>query len=120
MYEARDLPPGQQMVEYFKTFLRHLLDLNLSGKTLRKHRDNLWLLGGEIIADLHQSPRLRKRCSPGPTWCPGWPALSPRRWSPERADRSRPRRQGVQVGALRPATAAAMPICSSRGWSSTN
>jgi hypothetical protein len=61
MYEARDLLPGQQMVECFKPFLRHLLDLNLSAKTLRKHRDNLWLLGGEIISDLHESPRLRKR-----------------------------------------------------------
>jgi len=46
MYEARDLLPGQQMVECFKPFLRHLLSLNLSAKTLRKHRDNLWLLGG--------------------------------------------------------------------------
>jgi hypothetical protein len=61
MYEARDLPPGQQMVECFKPFLRHLLSSKLSGKTLRKHRDNLWLLGGEIISDLHVSPRLRKR-----------------------------------------------------------
>jgi hypothetical protein len=61
MYEARDLPPGQQMVECFKPFLRHLLSSKLSGKTLRKHRDNLWLLGGEIISDLHESPRLRKR-----------------------------------------------------------
>jgi hypothetical protein len=61
MYEARDLLPGRQMVECFKPFLRHLLSLNLSAKTLRKHRDNLWLLGGEIISDLHESPRLRKR-----------------------------------------------------------
>lgn len=61
MYEARDLLPGQQMVGCFKPFLRHLLSLNLSAKTLRKHRDNLWLLGGEIISDLHESPRLRKR-----------------------------------------------------------
>jgi hypothetical protein len=61
MYEARDLLPGQQTVECFKPFLRHLLSLNLSAKTLRKHRDNLWLLGGEIISDLHESPRLRKR-----------------------------------------------------------
>ena len=60
MYEARDLAPGQQVVEIFRPFLRHLLGLNLSGKTLRKHRDNLWLLGGEIISDLHKSPRLRK------------------------------------------------------------
>jgi len=49
------------MVECFKPFLRHLLSLNLSRKTLRKHRDNLWLLGGEIISDLHETPRLRKR-----------------------------------------------------------
>jgi hypothetical protein len=61
MVEARDLLPGQQMVECFKPFLRHLLSSNLSAKTLRKHRNNLWLLGGEIISDLHESPRLRKR-----------------------------------------------------------
>jgi hypothetical protein len=60
-YEARDLLPGRQMVECFKPFLRYLLSSPLSPKTLRKHRDNLWLLGGEIISDLHESPRLRKR-----------------------------------------------------------
>jgi hypothetical protein len=60
IYEARDLLPGQQVVEIFKPFLWHLLGLKLSGKTLRKHRDNLWLLGGEIILDLHKNPKLRK------------------------------------------------------------
>ena len=60
-YEARDLAPGQQVVAVFRPFLYHLLGLKLSGKTLRKHRDNLWLLGGEIITDLHENPRLRKR-----------------------------------------------------------
>ena len=59
MYEARDLAPGRQVVEIFKPFLRHLLGLKLSGKTLRKHRDNLWLLGGEIISGLHKNPRRR-------------------------------------------------------------
>jgi hypothetical protein len=61
MYEERDLSPGQQMVECFKPFLRHLLSLDLSRKTLRKHRDNLWLLGGELISDLHEAPRLRNQ-----------------------------------------------------------
>ena len=61
MYEERDLSPGQQMVECFKPFLRHLLSLGLSRKTLRMHRDNLWLLGGELVRDLHEAPRLRKR-----------------------------------------------------------
>jgi len=60
MYEARDLAPGRQVVEIFRPFLRHLLGLKLSDKTLRKHRDNLWLLGGEIISDLHKRPRQRK------------------------------------------------------------
>src|ERR1700686_4532868 len=49
--------PGRQM----KPFLRHLLSGGLSRKTLRRHRDNLWLLGGALIRDLHESPRLRKR-----------------------------------------------------------
>jgi len=61
MYEEHDLSPGQQMVECFKPFLLHLLSLRLSRKTLRKHRDNLWLLGGELISDLHETPRLRRQ-----------------------------------------------------------
>ena len=61
MYEERDLSPGQQVVEYFKPFLRHLLRSDLSRKTLHQHRDNLWLLGGELISDLQETPRLRKQ-----------------------------------------------------------
>jgi hypothetical protein len=61
MYEERDVAPGRHMVECFKPFLRHLLSLDLSRKTLRLHRDNLWLLGGELIRDLHEAPRLRQR-----------------------------------------------------------
>lgn len=53
--------PGQQIVDCFKPFLRHLLSSDLSRKTLHKHRDNLWALGGEIISDLHETPRLRKK-----------------------------------------------------------
>ena len=49
------------MVEYFKPFLRHLVSSGQSRKTLRSHRDNLWILGGEIISKLHEDPRLRKR-----------------------------------------------------------
>jgi len=48
-------------VEYFTPFLRHLLNSNLSRATLRRHRDNLWALGGEIISRLHETPRLRKQ-----------------------------------------------------------
>src|SRR5580692_7076851 len=61
MYEQRDLSHGQQMVECFKPFLRHLVSSGPSRKTLRSHRDNLWILGGDIISKLHEDPRLRKR-----------------------------------------------------------
>lgn len=60
-YEPRDIPPGQHMVEYFKPFLRDLLACNLSRKTLRRHRDNIWLLGGEIIRELQMYSTLRRR-----------------------------------------------------------
>ena len=52
-YEARDIPPGRRMVECFKPFLREMLALSLSRKTLRLHRDNIWVLGGEVIRRLH-------------------------------------------------------------------
>ena len=60
-YVARDIPPGLQMVEYFKPFLRDLLARNLSRKTLRKHRDNLWAFGGEVVRELQMDRALRRR-----------------------------------------------------------
>jgi hypothetical protein len=60
-YEERDELPGQQIVECFKPFLRHVLNSGLSPKTLRLHRDNLWLLGGELIRELWETPTFRKR-----------------------------------------------------------
>jgi hypothetical protein len=61
MVEPRDLPPGRAMVDCFTPFFGHLLSAGLAGKTLRRHRDNLWLLGGELIRRLHEDPQLRKR-----------------------------------------------------------
>jgi len=58
MYEERDLSHGQQMVECFKPFLRHLVSSGPSRRTLRLHRDNLWILGGEIISKLHEDPQV--------------------------------------------------------------
>jgi hypothetical protein len=55
-----DLIPGEKMVAYFRPFLQHLVELGLSRKTIRKHVDNLWVLGGEMIRDLHETPALRK------------------------------------------------------------
>ena len=57
----KDLPPGEQLLACFRPFIEHLASSRLSPKTIRRHVDNLWLLGGEIIRDLHYDPSLRKR-----------------------------------------------------------
>ena len=60
MGEEKDLPSGRRLVEFFLPFLVHLAVSGLSKKTIQKHVDNMWLLGGEIIRDVNEQPRLRK------------------------------------------------------------
>ena len=43
------MTPGHLIVEFFKPFLLHLLTKKLAPSTLRRHRDHLWMLGGEVI-----------------------------------------------------------------------
>jgi hypothetical protein len=57
----KDLPPGQELVASLRPFLEHLVSSDLSRKTIQRHVDNLWLLGGEIIRDLNYDPSLRKQ-----------------------------------------------------------
>jgi len=56
----KDLPPGEQLVTLLRPFLEHLAMSNLSPKTIQKHVDNVWVLGGEIITELNYTPSLRK------------------------------------------------------------
>jgi hypothetical protein len=60
MGEEKDLPPGRRLVAYFLPFLLHLAESGLSKRTIQNHVDNMWLLGGEIIRDVNEEPRLRK------------------------------------------------------------
>jgi hypothetical protein len=60
-YEARDIPHGLRIVECFKPFLREMLARSLSRKTLRLHRDNIWVLGGEVVSRLQMDSDLRRR-----------------------------------------------------------
>ena len=53
--------PASKSSSASSPFLLHLLSLRLSKKTLHKHRDNLWLLGGEIIGEISNTPKLTKR-----------------------------------------------------------
>ncbi len=57
----KDLPPGQDLVACFRPFLEDLVTSDLSPKTIQKHVDNLWALGGEIIRDLNEDPSLRRK-----------------------------------------------------------
>jgi hypothetical protein len=55
-----DLPPGEQLLACLRPFIEHLASSTLSPNTIRRHVDNLWLLGGEVIRELHYDPSLRK------------------------------------------------------------
>ena len=57
----KDLPVGQALLVCLRPFIEHLASSTLSRKTIRRHVDNLWLLGGEIIRDLNYDPSLRKK-----------------------------------------------------------
>ena len=58
----KDVPPGEKLVACFRRFLEYLVACaDLSPKTIQKHVDNLWALGGEIIRDLNETPSLRKK-----------------------------------------------------------
>ena len=46
---GRDIPYGQGILDEMRPFVVHLISRGLKEKTIRKHMDNLWLLGGEII-----------------------------------------------------------------------
>ena len=57
----KDLPPGEQLLAVFRPFLEYLAASDLSPKTIQKHVDNMWALGGEFIRDLNDDPPRRKR-----------------------------------------------------------
>jgi len=59
-YEERDLVPGKRIVEFLRPFLLHLLAQGLTAKTLRKHCDYLWMLGGEVIRRRHENSNLSR------------------------------------------------------------
>jgi hypothetical protein len=57
----KDLLPGEQLLTLFRPFLENLAASDLSPKTIQKHVDNMWALGGEFIRDLNYDQSLRKR-----------------------------------------------------------
>mgnify|MGYP006436087411 CR=1 FL=1 len=48
-----DIPIGESMIPVFRDFIQSLIEKGLRKKTVQKHVDNLWSLGGEIVAEVN-------------------------------------------------------------------
>lgn len=59
--EPADIVVGQQIVQVLTPFLLHLLDQGLARTTVRRHRDNLWSLGGELIRRRYDDEELARQ-----------------------------------------------------------
>jgi hypothetical protein len=56
-----DIPFGKGLVVEMKPFIIQLHTLDLTAKTIRRHLDNLWLIGGEIIREINLYPEQSKK-----------------------------------------------------------
>lgn len=59
-YDSADLAPGAALLQVFKPFLLDLLRSELAKRTFNRHRDNLWLLGGEIIRRRREDSKIER------------------------------------------------------------
>jgi hypothetical protein len=59
--QPSDLALGERLRDCFRPFLLHLLGQGLATTTLRRHRDHLWMLGGELIRRCYDEPELRRQ-----------------------------------------------------------
>lgn len=60
-YDETDIAVGQEIVAVFTPFLLDLIDQGLAGKTVSRHRDNLWTLGGELIRRRYDDKALARK-----------------------------------------------------------
>lgn len=58
--DEQDIAAGQHIVEFLTPFLLHMLEERLAIKTLHRHRDHLWMLGGELIRRRYEDDKLKK------------------------------------------------------------
>ncbi len=59
-FDEHDIAPGQRIVEFLTPFLLHLIEEGLATKALHRHRDHLWMLGGELIRRRYEDDKLKK------------------------------------------------------------
>ena len=61
MGDEPDRVAGKAIVTILKPFIEHLIQQGLTKRTLKRHVDNLWALGGEIIIAINWDESLRKQ-----------------------------------------------------------
>lgn len=47
-----DVPYGQGILQAMRPFIESMISEGLSDRTIKRHLDNLWLIGGELIRDV--------------------------------------------------------------------
>jgi hypothetical protein len=55
-----DLEYGNELVEEFEPFILWLINKNYTKKTIKRHCNNLWVLGAEIISSINIDSDLRE------------------------------------------------------------
>lgn len=55
-----DVEYGKKMLPPMKSFIEFLIEKGFTKKTIKKHIDNLWLLGGELISRINMDEELRE------------------------------------------------------------
>ena len=60
MIDKPDRSMGKAIVTVLTPFIEHLIKQGLAKRTLKRHVDNLWALGGEIITGINWDESLRK------------------------------------------------------------
>ena len=61
MIDEPDRTIGTAIVNVLTPFIEHLIDRGLTRRTLKRHVDNLWTLGGEIISAANWDESLRQQ-----------------------------------------------------------
>jgi hypothetical protein len=60
MIDQPDRTMGKAIVTVLTPFIEHLIKQGFTKRTIKRHVDSLWALGGEIITDINGDESLRK------------------------------------------------------------
>jgi len=61
MIDQPDRIMGKAIVTVLTPFIEHMIKQGFTKRTIKRHIDNLWALGGEIITGINRDESLRKQ-----------------------------------------------------------